>query len=406
MKVSLRSQTSYSTTTLQVDRKAAKITNVVAMQIGEAQGHRMEADLTTLQLTANLGNANPKGIRGRLGHPGVSENTTGKQVQIASGFSVVGDKLVHTSQLLQTARKSPAFAQDPVEWILDVAEKNPTELGESVVIDTGAVWKLADGSEIDAFDSDGDFVKRPENAMTKYPVMRPVHLHMIDFVNEGALTPDGLFSQKTQFFAEGTSRYAEQLFDIVDEWRSAYRIKLDEVPHKVTQMLDAYLESRRKVKMNDNETNVDGTESATEAQTTQESSQVHQEAQESLAAADRIISALTKTEKVETVASTARLQALEEQVAQLSTALSRQSKALEAMFIHLQTLSGEPVGRDKVSRQPLQSFAPPQELSVVAPTHVSDRSKNQPSVSMSPDPLVAAGQRQVSRNQRQVGMGG
>jgi hypothetical protein len=375
------------------------------MQVGEAQGHRMEADIKTLQMAADLGNSSPKGIRGRLGHPGVSENTTGRQVQVASNFVIQGNKLLHTSRLLETARRSPVFSQDPVEWILDVAEKNPSELGESVIIDTQAVWTLSDGTEIDAFsDDEGSRVKRPETALTKYPVMRPVKLYFVDFVNEGALTPDGLFSKESQFYQSGSSKYAEQIFSVVDEWSQKYQIGIDQIPGKVTQMLEAYLDSRRRKRMNGtDEADVDGTETSSETHQAQENPQAAQ-ATQSLEIADRIIASLTQETKADAVASASRLEALEAQVALLGKTVKRQADALQAMFDRLQLMSGEPVGRDRVSRQPMQTFAPPVELSSQAPVHTSER--NQHSSPRVVDPLVAVGQRQVARNQRYSGQGG
>ena len=389
---------------LRIDPKNLTLQNVVAMQEGEALGHQMWADRRTLEMIVELGNSSPKGIRGRLGHPGVSENTTGRQVQIADQFRVEGNRVLHTSHLLETARKSPAFSQDPIEWILQVAEQNPTELGESVVIETGAVWTLAGGGEIDAYSEEGDRVKRPENALTKYPVMRPVEFYAVDFVNEGALTPDGLFSN-AQFYQAGTSKYAEQVFDIVDEWRTKYNVHLTELPSKVNQMMEAYVASRKVKSMNDEEL-LDNTQNAPEAFQAEEG-QGHEEAsttQRAVEMSNQLLTSLTSATQVTEVSSTNRLQALEEQVRDLSTALINQARSLEIMYTQLQRLSGEPVNRDRVPRQPQLSFAPPTELSLSTPVHTSSRRPNgqpaTPPPAESSDPRVAAMQAQIARNRR------
>ena len=245
-----------------IDKEKDMLYGVTAMMSGvEATGHGVMADLTTLQMMAELGNANPKGIRGRFGHPAMSENATGKQVQVADNFSVVGNKLVHDSDLLSSARKSPAFSRDPVDFIMHVAEFHPTEFGESVVVSADTVWTLEDGREMPVVvywpgeygypdltgfrDVEFDNEDRPTTATTDLPVMRPYTFHYVDFVNEGALTHDGMFSVAEEVFAGHSSEYAIQLFALVDEWRKRYQIPLSEIGGKVEQLTAKYISSRQ-----------------------------------------------------------------------------------------------------------------------------------------------------------------
>lgn len=247
-----------ATTNARIDRQNAILRGVTAMQAGvEAIGHGVQADLQTLYSLAAMGNANPKGIRGRFGHPAISENATGKQVQVAKNFRVEGDNLVHDSHLLQTARKSPVFSQDPVEFLLGLAEDSPSEFGESVVIEADLVWTLDDGTETDAVvpDEDGPLggyimADRPKSALTPLPVLRPLKFHYVDVVNEGALTHDGLFPASAQmaqmFFAGHSSEFADQIFQTVDAWRERYQIPLSALPEKVEQVVDTYMALRQK----------------------------------------------------------------------------------------------------------------------------------------------------------------
>lgn len=75
-------------TSSNLDRANNRITNVVAMQTGEAQGHGMVADQKTLQMMALLGNNRPRGVDGRFGHPGISENAMGKKLFTANNFGL------------------------------------------------------------------------------------------------------------------------------------------------------------------------------------------------------------------------------------------------------------------------------------------------------------------------------
>ena len=358
------------------------------MQVGEARGHGCLADLKTLEMMRDLGNSSPGGIRGRFGHPGISENMTGKQLQVARSFSIVNDRLVHDSFLLESARKSPAFAQDPVEWLFTVAEKHPTELGESVVIDTGLVWILDDGTEKDALDSDdGDIIARPKNATTKLPFIRPVHFHFVDFVNEGALTPNGLFEGK--FFTKGASSYAEDLYRLVDEWRLHFHIPLKDIPHKVDQLLSSYLYERKYFMPTEAEVKAFEESPVPEEPTLNDIlSQLE----------TRVAQLEPKSDQPTESHVWSHLQALEEQVRRLTSVVSGQIDTIEALQRDLTVLSGERVVTERVPRQNVQPLLSSFEHRQPAPGRIPEvPGKTQPE---STDPRVLAAQSQLNRNRQ------
>lgn len=247
-------------TRARVDRKNLRLYDVVAMKANvEALGHDCMSDLKTLHMTAVLGNKHRGGIgvQGRFGHPAMSENSAGRKVMLSREFRVQGDKLLHTVDLMESARKSPAFAQDPIEYILDMAEQQPQELAESVVIKTDLVWTFADGTEFNVrdvegmrqaghFDDQEPPYDRPTNALTELPVMRPKELYYLDLVNEGALTHDGMFStdMAQAMFLGTANEYAQQLFELVDDWRDRYNIPLDALPGKVNGFVNTYVSLR------------------------------------------------------------------------------------------------------------------------------------------------------------------
>jgi len=250
-------------THVQVDRQSLTLRGLVAMQADvEALGHGVMTDRRTLELMVALANVpGRRPIRGRFGHPGISENATGKQVMTSHNYRIVTDGrgtfLVHDAQLLEAARVSPVFGQDPIEYILAMAETSPAEFAESVVIQQYLVW-VRPGGELPVYekyeDEDGDMAwrknPRPADALTLLPVIRPVEFYYTDFVNEGALTHNGMFSMDTTaVFSGHSSAYAAELFDLVDRWREAYKIGIDDLPTKVESMMNRYMAVRKDVLM-------------------------------------------------------------------------------------------------------------------------------------------------------------
>lgn len=238
-----------------IDSQRAVVHGVVAMQVGEAIGHGIYADPTTLQLARTLSNLDSSGVRGRFGHPGMSENATGKKLMRGKEFRIDGDKLRFDMHLLESARKSPAFKKDPVEYMLEVAKREPTELGMSYVLRTDLVWTLKDGTEREIDEQElMDFyfggVEAPENAEPPMPVMRPTEVAFLDIVNEGALTSvgdGGMFEMNiaAEMFSGRSSAFLVELYDLMDRFRAQYKVPLDMLEKKADFILDSYLKSRK-----------------------------------------------------------------------------------------------------------------------------------------------------------------
>lgn len=236
-----------------VDRKNSVIYGVVAMQAGEALGHDIWADDKTLLQAGMLSNAIGGGVPGRFGHPGMSENATGKKLSLAEQFRIDDDKLRFDMGFLESARKSPVFSRDPVDYMLTLAKHEPTQMGMSYVLYTDLVWTFDDGSERELTDEEysdhywGWGVEPPEGALTTMPVMRPTEVRFLDIVNEGALTSqDGLFEMSiaSEIFSGRSSEYLVELFDLMDRFRAQYRIPPEEMARKADHIIREYIESR------------------------------------------------------------------------------------------------------------------------------------------------------------------
>lgn len=223
-----------------IDRENLVIRDTVAMLANvEALGHGFQSDQRTLEIMLMLANGDRfvnRGVKMHFGHIGMSENAMGRQIARARNFRIQGDKLVHDIHFIEQAAISPVFSQDPVEYIFQIAETQPQEIGESVVIETDVVWTLPDGTEVDGF------AERPENALTDLPVMRPVTLYYVDVVADPALTRDGLLT--SAMFAGSSSFYSNEAFQLIDEFRSEYNISLEDLPRKVEQVLGRYMQAR------------------------------------------------------------------------------------------------------------------------------------------------------------------
>lgn len=224
-----------------IDRKNLLIRDTVAMQIGEARGHGMWADAKTLSMMAELGNKQTQGIKGHMGHPGMSDNAFAREVMRAKNFRVVGDKLIHDTHFYSWAKKSPAFSEDPVNYIFDRAEENPESFGESVVVWTECFWVKADGSELNAGQNE-----RPDDALYEFPSMRPKEFYYVDFVTDGALTPNGLFSTEAEadfwrgLFADTSSEYAEQAFALLYQFQMRFGLSDKDLALKVPELIGRY----------------------------------------------------------------------------------------------------------------------------------------------------------------------
>ncbi|MCE7980349.1 MAG: hypothetical protein DYG89_04095 [Caldilinea sp. CFX5] len=258
-----------------IDRPNSRLYGIVAGMDVEATGHGVCCDVKSLELIAQLANGAPEGISGRFGHPGMSENATGRKVHLAYNWRVLksekpGDKhtyLVHDSQFMDAARTSPAFTHDPVEYIMNMAEQHPKHFAESLVLSATQVWTTEDGKELPTWeeveDADGYKYKRtrkrPDNALTNVPVLRPTAVHFCDFVNDGAITHSGLYPMASPldwgglrggafssiFTEENAPNYLlDHLFATVDDLCRRFNIPLEALQPKVKRLLSLYIDSR------------------------------------------------------------------------------------------------------------------------------------------------------------------
>ena len=220
-------------TPARVDREAGIIRGASVAMVGEALGHGLLLDQTTIQQLVELGNARPQGIKARFTHPGMCDDGMGKQVARAKDFRVSANGLHALADLhfLDAATDTPDG--NLRAYVMNMAEEVPEDFGLSVVMQLDAVWVMADGSEERAH----PFEDPPEGATTDMPFARPLHLYAADVVDEPAANELGLFAES---LSRGSFQRAEAAFSAIDQ--QARRLGWD--PIDIARFTQRYLSSR------------------------------------------------------------------------------------------------------------------------------------------------------------------
>ena len=220
---------------LSVDREQRIIYGVSAAQAVEALGHGMTLDGRTIAQVVEHGNAARNGVKSRFAHPGLSSDGMGKYLGRLRDFRQEGDKAIADLHLAASAFKTPDG--DLGNYIMDMAEDDPDMFGMSMVVKGERFWTLADGTEMEAVDAEGNARKRPENATTQHPVLRVKQLMAVDAVDEPAANRDGLFAARHLWATNGL---AQEAFADIDEYLGGAGV----TPQKAFQFALAYFTAR------------------------------------------------------------------------------------------------------------------------------------------------------------------
>lgn len=192
----------------QIDAKAGTIFACSIAVAGEAAGHRLIFDQTSLRQLLEIGNRKETGIKSRFTHPGLSEDGLGKFLGRMKDFRFGGDRLLADLHLSDSSANTPTG--NLRDYILNLAKEDPASFGISVVVDLDKYWVLDNGTEVIA---SGD---RPKNATTKYPIARILSFVAADLVDEPALNPQGLFTASGNLVA--SNQVADEVFQELDNY--------------------------------------------------------------------------------------------------------------------------------------------------------------------------------------------
>lgn len=166
---------------------AGMIENVSLISRGEALGHEMWIDQTTLQQVAELGEQSGS-VKVRFTHPTMCSDGLGRALGRVNNFRVANDQVIGDLHFFESAHATPEG--DLAEYVMMLVEEDPTAAGLSIVFE-------ADLEEQDEFVSRyaeaGKFKSPDENNVKHYTHVRLANLRAADVVDEPAANPTGMF---------------------------------------------------------------------------------------------------------------------------------------------------------------------------------------------------------------------
>jgi hypothetical protein len=207
------------------DRAAKVLRGFVVAQAGTFKDRRGAFDKEALSMIAAQGNAAPKGLKSRFGHPTLSDDGIGKFLGRAVGFRLGKALDARSGKPVDAVRADLHFDAtahdtphgDLADYVMRLAESDPDAISASLVIEPDEVEQL-DAKGRPLKDDDGE----PLPA-----IWRPKRLHAIDVVDTGDAV-DALLSpeQLTQALSVGLT---PELAGV---------LRFDNVARLASQMLD------------------------------------------------------------------------------------------------------------------------------------------------------------------------
>jgi hypothetical protein len=192
----------------QVDGQAGIISGCSIAVAGEAAGHQLIFDQTSLRQLLDIGNSRQGGIKSRFTHPGLSEDGLGKFLGRMKNFRLANDRLVGDLHLSNISANTPHG--NLKDYILTLAKEDPAAFGISVVVDLEKFWIDLAGKETPTKE------QKPEVVKYKFPVARILSFVAADAVDEPALNPAGLFNARGDLVA--SNQVADEVFQELDNY--------------------------------------------------------------------------------------------------------------------------------------------------------------------------------------------
>ena len=174
------------TTIKRVDRDNRIIYGVAVVTEGDAKGHGVQLDKEFLEKVSYSGNKDWKtGVKSRFGHPSISSDGFGTALGRFKDFRVENNKAIADIHFYKNVKG----AEPNIEYIMDLAEEDNKAFATSIVFKPGKEYKK---------DSKGNKIYEDESGFDKIkdkPFATLEKLIAVDFVDEPAANPDGLYSE-------------------------------------------------------------------------------------------------------------------------------------------------------------------------------------------------------------------
>jgi len=158
-----------------INEGAGILQKVVVAQTGKVKSYNEEIDAVTLSQIVALGNAKPKGIKARFGHPNMCTSAFGTYIGRFKNFMIDDDKVTADLHLDPVCRNAPSG--NLYDYILTMAAKNPDMFGASMAFIPAA----------------------PVTGESEFPLVRIEELLATDLVDDPAAT-HSLFSRDSFAF--------------------------------------------------------------------------------------------------------------------------------------------------------------------------------------------------------------
>lgn len=220
----LRTPTKKST--VGVDRENKALMGFVVAELGEAKGHGVDLDETTLDQLMEAGNGITGGAKMRFTHPNMSSDGLGKYLGRARNFRRDGNLLRADGFLGRSSFVTPNG--DLGSYVMDLAEEDPDAFGASVAIRAEREQRL---------EKDGTPKKGPDGNPL-LPVLRVKKLHAVDVVDQPAAT-SAMFSTD-----DAPDAWARKATAFADELGERLGIGPEDVALKVQEFIPRYLASK------------------------------------------------------------------------------------------------------------------------------------------------------------------
>ena len=186
------------------DAGAGSITGLSVITRGEALGHRLWIDRYFLtQVAEAIRLSGDRGIKSRFTHPGASSDGLGTLLGRVKGGEVDGDQVRADLHCAETAHATPDG--DLAGYVLRLAAEDDSSFGTSIVFDRDfpAEDEFLDAhrqvlTDKDGRQTQGEFASPDPDNVHNFRHARLLKLCAVDFVDDPAANPDGLFHRQAK----------------------------------------------------------------------------------------------------------------------------------------------------------------------------------------------------------------
>lgn len=153
-----------------VDRSNNRINGYIVAEVGDFKDKRGSFDKESLSALVTLGNADPRGVRSRMGHPNESDDKLSKHLGRSKNFRLDpdGNRVRADLHLADSAMKEPVGGGRPLgDYVMSRIEEDPGALSSSIAVQSTKTKRRGpNGKEL------------PDHWL-------PIKLHASDFVGDG-----------------------------------------------------------------------------------------------------------------------------------------------------------------------------------------------------------------------------